>query len=189
VYYASWFLAEAKESSSNLCVEPSSEAHPVLYPVSTGGLFLRENPAQGMTLTTHSQLVPRSIMSRSYTSPPYHLHGMYMTALLYLFLYRDKTVEAQVCTWVSPCGICGGQIGTGTGFSLSSLVFPCQCFSIMALHTVISPGGWTIGLLVASVQTHNLTPSTQTSTTTTCIMILEIWNLFHWHLSTESVAA
>jgi hypothetical protein len=33
------------------------------------------------------------------------------------------TVEAQVHTWVNPCSICGGQSGTGTGFSLNSSVF------------------------------------------------------------------
>jgi hypothetical protein len=35
------------------------------------------------------------------------------------------TVEARIRFWVSPCGICGGQSGIGTDFSLSTSVFPC----------------------------------------------------------------
>jgi hypothetical protein len=31
--------AEAKDFSSNLCVQTSSEAHPTSYPMSTGGFF------------------------------------------------------------------------------------------------------------------------------------------------------
>jgi hypothetical protein len=42
---------------------------------------------------------------------------------------RTPTAEARVRSRVSPCGICGGQSGTGTGFSLSSSVFPCQFHS------------------------------------------------------------
>ena len=48
---------------------------------------------------------------------------------------RPLTAEARLRSRVGPCGICGGQSGTGTGFSTSTPVFPCQFPSTAApLH-------------------------------------------------------
>jgi hypothetical protein len=42
---------------------------------------------------------------------------------------RPLTAKARVRPWVSLCGICGDQSGTGTGFSPSTSVFPFQFHS------------------------------------------------------------
>jgi hypothetical protein len=68
---------------------------------------------------------------------------------------RPLTEEAQVSARDSPCGICDRWSGNGTRFSPSFSVFLCRYHSVIALHYHISPGGWTIGLLVAAVQRHS----------------------------------
>jgi hypothetical protein len=50
---------------------------------------------------------------------------------------RPLAAEARVHVRVNPCGICGGQSGTGTGFSPSFSVFLCQYHSTVAIQVHI----------------------------------------------------
>jgi hypothetical protein len=69
--------AGGKDYSSSLCVQTGSEAHPASCKMGTGCLFPGAKRGRGVTLTTHPHLVPRSRMSRSYTSsPPKRHHGV-----------------------------------------------------------------------------------------------------------------
>jgi hypothetical protein len=85
-------------------------------------------------------------------------------AMAHTVICRPVTAESWLRAHASQCEICGGQSGTGAGFSTSSSVFPCQYHSANALHTHVAPGRWTIGPLVAAVQSHSLTSSTWTTT-------------------------
>jgi hypothetical protein len=46
---------------------------------------------------------------------------------------RPVTAEARVQSRVSPCGVCGGQSGTGTGSSPSCRFSPVN-FILLVLH-------------------------------------------------------
>jgi hypothetical protein len=48
---------------------------------------------------------------------------------------RSLTTEAWVRSQVSACDICGGQSGTGSGFSPSTSIFHCQYYSTKATNS------------------------------------------------------
>jgi hypothetical protein len=76
--------AEARDFSSNLCVQTGSGAHPASCTMGTGGPSPGIKRGRGVTLITHPYLVPRLWMSRCYTSyPPLRLHTC-VVGLLYL---------------------------------------------------------------------------------------------------------
>jgi hypothetical protein len=66
---------------------------------------------------------------------------------------RPLTMEAWVCAQVNKCGICGGQSGIGTGFSLSSSVFPRQYHSTITLQTHIIWGMNNMSVSGSSLET------------------------------------
>jgi hypothetical protein len=74
----------AKDFSSSLCVQTSSEAHPASCLMGTGDPFPGSKAWPGSYADYSPHLVPRSIMSRSYAIPPCRLHGCSGTALIYL---------------------------------------------------------------------------------------------------------
>jgi hypothetical protein len=62
-----WSPAEAMDFPSSLWVQTGSGAHPASYLMVIKGPFPGVKHGRGVTLTTHSQLVPKPRMSRSST--------------------------------------------------------------------------------------------------------------------------
>jgi hypothetical protein len=99
--------AMTKGFSSNLCVQTGSEAHPASCTMGTGGRFPGAKRDWGVTLIAHPHQVPRSGMSRSYTSspqpPPWRVAGLlnfyFMTVTTSTVLRSDlrNVLYASIC--------------------------------------------------------------------------------------------
>jgi hypothetical protein len=84
---------EARDFSSILCVQTGSGAHPASCTMGTGGPFPGGKARPGRDADHSPHLVPRSIMSRSYTSsPPLHLYR-YVLGQLNPFRNTIKSFE------------------------------------------------------------------------------------------------
>jgi hypothetical protein len=62
------FPEEAKDCSSIFCVQIGPEVDPASYSMRTVGHFPGDKRGLSVTLTTHTHLLLKSRMSRSYTS-------------------------------------------------------------------------------------------------------------------------
>jgi hypothetical protein len=83
--------AGAKDFSFILCVQTGSGVHPASCPTGTGVLSLGVKRGRGVNLAIHPHLVPRSWMSRSYTSsPPSASMACSGTALLFIYIQRES---------------------------------------------------------------------------------------------------
>jgi hypothetical protein len=84
-----------------VCVQTSSGVHPASCTMGTGVPFPGAKRGRGVTLTTHPHLVPRSWMSRSYTSSvPSPFAACSGTALAFNYIGTDSSSIYRLCLYV-----------------------------------------------------------------------------------------
>jgi hypothetical protein len=99
------FPAVAKDVASSLCVQTGSGAHPASCPVGTGGPFPGGKARPGSDADHSPHLVPRSWMSRSYTSsPPSPSMACSGTALLFT-AKTTQHISIISISWLMLCRI------------------------------------------------------------------------------------
>jgi hypothetical protein len=84
-----------------VCVQTSSGVHPDSCTMGTGVPFPGAKRGRGVTLTTHPHLVPRSWMSRSYTSSvPSPFAACSGTVLAFNYIGTDSSSIYRLCLYV-----------------------------------------------------------------------------------------
>jgi hypothetical protein len=121
-----------KGFSSILCVQTGSEAQPASCTVGTGGSFPGGKARPGRDADHSPHLVPRSEMSRSYTSSsPCSLHGGSGTALLWLFFRLRLDLPRDLSLWEFPTEILCALL-------ISSVRATCLAYLIIFYFVIIS---------------------------------------------------
>jgi hypothetical protein len=135
----------------SILIQTGPEAHPASCKMDTEYLSQRWS-GQGMTLTTHPLLGLRFMKEESCNSVPSYIPSFCVMGWILLFYSKTKvvpwlqpqTTEAQIRFLASLCGICDGQSGTGTGFSVGTSGFQSVSFHtcIYHQHYIISNRQW-----------------------------------------------
>jgi hypothetical protein len=127
--------ADAMNFSSSLCAQTGYGTQPASCTMGTGVLSTGVKRGRGVPLTTHPHLMPRSWMSRSYTSfPPCASIGVLWDCFTYMYLVITCLLARIRCVWHQQ-QICSEVTDTKEGLYGHPDKGTYACFQVLSLCT------------------------------------------------------
>ena len=99
-----------------------------------------QNDMQSLSIFQHGSLASRPFFSEQCDETVrsvLNIRVIAVVAVAQTISCCFTTMEAWLQSQISSCEICGGQSGTGTGFSLSTLVYPTHRHSINTAYAFV----------------------------------------------------